>query len=497
MSDDMEKKQVSSRRILPSNAVMRTYTYESGNLEGLFSSIIESLGSHETDYPSLAVERILTSVCQHFRFGCGFVYESDHTHTFYLKEFFASYSTKGLPDSFELETHLNVEEIKEMLHAMVFYQHLDDNAKDEQRMGVFDSSSFMLVPVMGKDDHPIGLVGMMDRRRNILMDEQGVHAARMVLNMLANHVKLRIYQQNLALAEQSLKSILDNTGIDVYVNDFLTHDILYVNKSMAAPYGGLDKVMGQKCWQALYTDKTGQCEYCPQKKLIDDKGNPTKVYSWDYRRPFDGSWFRVLSAAFRWVDGRLAHVVSSVDITESKNNEALIAQMANYDSLTNLPNRRKLMKDCKDLMKDEKNLSAGGYLLFFDLDNFKTLNDSMGHQAGDELLSEVGKALQKSHFTKNRAYRYGGDEFIVMLSDVDREHVRKVVRFLLECFNEPWTLKDTSPICRASIGIAEYPVDATTPDELLHEADMMMYKAKQNGRGIACFTNGETITLES
>lgn len=467
----------------------RTYIYDSGDLQQLFAGIIESLGTPDED--ANVVERILTDICRHFKFGCGFVYESDHTGRFFLKEHFFSYSAHKLPEAFRLEKHLNVEEVGELLKSSVFYQHFD--AAGDETLGLFDSNTLMLVPSFGKDNKPIGLVGMMDRRRNILLDNQAVVAAKTVLNLLANHVKLRIYQRHLAFAEQSLQSILNNTGVDIYVNDFNTHEILYVNTSMAAPYGGVENLIGKKCWASLYTDKEEQCDYCPQKKLIDDEGNPTKIYSWDYRRPFDGSWFRVLSAAFRWVDGRLAHVVSSVDITENKHNEALIAQMANYDALTNLPNRRKLMRDCLEAMSHDKRHASGGFLLFFDLDNFKILNDSMGHQSGDELLTEVGKTLQKNPLTRNKSYRYGGDEFIILLSDTDRDYVVRVLHFLLNRFEQPWKLHGTSPVCRASIGVAEYPANAVTPEELLHKADMMMYKAKQNGRGIACFHDGEII----
>lgn len=371
MDKDAAKKKSSARDRTTSDAGTRTYNYNSINLQNLFVKIIESLSSH--DESGMVIERILNEVCKHFRFGCGFVYEVDHTNTFLLKERYAIYKTRDLPESFKLEAHLSTEEIRQMRKSSLFYLHHDDERPDKNH--IFASNTLMLVPVLNKDNKAIGLVGMMDRRRNILLDTKAVDAAKMVLNLLANHIKLRIYQRNLEFAQQSLVSILDNTGIDIYVNDFLTHEILYVNKSMAAPYGGLKKLMGRKCWDALYTDKTEQCDYCPQKKLIDENGNPTKIYSWDYRRPFDGSWFRVLSAAFRWVDGRLAHVVSSVDITENKTNEATIAKMANFDALTNLPNRRKLMRDCQEAMQSGRS----GYLLFFDLDNFKKLNDSMGH----------------------------------------------------------------------------------------------------------------------
>lgn len=475
---------------LPNEPGERSYNYNSSGLQQLFANIVEALSLPGESGDTIG--RILTDVCKHFRFGCGFVYEADHTHEFFLKDQYSAYFPSGLPTSFRLEKHLSVEEMQCLLRSSVFYQHNEVGGTAAALSSIFNSNSFMLVAVQNKDKKPIGLVGLMDRRRNILLDDQAVQAAHMVLNLLANHVKLRIYQRNLEYAEQTLVNILDNTGIDIYVNDFDTHEILYVNKSMAAPYGGRDNMLGKKCWETLYIGKDGQCEYCPQKKIIDENGNPTKIYSWDYQRPFDGSWFRVLSAAFRWVDGRLAHVVSSVDITENKNNEALIAQMANFDALTNLPNRRKLMLDCK-LALEKDGGSGKGFLLFFDLDKFKALNDSMGHQAGDQLLAEIGKALQKNPLTQNRAYRYGGDEFIVLLEDVDLGYVRSVVDFLLQRFSQPWQLGKVTPVCRASIGIAAYPADAASPDDLLHRADEMMYKAKQNGPGIACFYDGEIM----
>ena len=111
---------------------------------------------------------------------------------------------------------------------------------------------------------------------------------------------------------------MNNMGVDIYVNSFDSHDMLYANASMAAPYGGIKHFEGKKCWQALYTDKTGECEFCPKRHLIDENGQPTRVYSWDYQRPFDKCWFRVFSAAFPWIDGQMAHVITSVDIDHQK-----------------------------------------------------------------------------------------------------------------------------------------------------------------------------------
>ncbi len=214
-------------------------------------------------------------------------------------------------------------------------------------------------------------------------------------------------------------------------------------------------------------------------------------HSWDYQRPLDGNWFRVLSSAFRWVDGRLAQVISSVDIMENKRNEATIAHMANYDALTDLPNRRKLEGDCDELLVHAAASGGKVYLVFFDLDKFKALNDTMGHHVGDQLLAEIGRVLQENSYTRDRVYRYGGDEFVAILPDVSPAYVREVVDFLLDRFSRPWNLKAVSPVCRTSIGVACFPDDADSQSALLEKADAMMYRVKKTAPGTAVFASAE------
>ena len=140
----------------------------------------------------------------------------------------------------------------------------------------------------------------------------------LILGSLSKEIAVREYKEREVRASKTLSSIMNNMGVDIYVNSFDSHDMLYANESMAAPYGGIEHFEGKKCWQALYKDKTGECEFCPKKHLIDENGLPTKVYSWDYQRPFDKCWFRVFSAAFAWIDGQMAHVITSVDIDHQK-----------------------------------------------------------------------------------------------------------------------------------------------------------------------------------
>ncbi len=314
--------------------------------------------------------------------------------------------------------------------------------------------------------------------------------------LLVNAVKLEVYETGVKNAEHILSQVLDHTCIDIYVNDFYTHEILYVNKSMAAPYGGVEKMLGKKCWASIFDDKTEPCAFCPQLKLIDEEGNPTNTYSWDYQRPFDGSWFRVFSSAFPWIDGKLAHLVASVDITENKQNELLVQKLANCDALTGLANRRKLLKDIDSFIVDESLFGKEWCMLFCDLDGFKQINDTLGHAAGDALLKEVSSRLGKSSLVRCRPYRNGGDEFVVLLSWAERyEDIFTSINGIMKDFIDPCSFDGQTISCGCSIGAVKYPLDGITSNELLHNADLAMYEAKTAGKGtVRFYNNGKTCT---
>jgi len=457
----------------------------------LLVRIFEWLSS--SDQTKETIGHILTEVCKHYHFGCGFIYEADHSRTFHLKEKYTHYEISELNSPFRFDERLDKEAIDSLLKHSFFYQRLDEGTTDHSFVRPLNQNAFILVPVFDTEQSLIGLVGMLDRRSHTDISDETLYSCRMILNLIANHVKTRIIQRNLEFAQQSLVSILDNIGIDVYVNDFFTHEMMYANKTMAAPYGGLENMLGKKCWQALYDDKTGPCDYCPRNNLIDEDGAPSKNHVWDYQRPFDGAWFRVISAAFNWVDGRLVHVVSSLDITANKKNELIIERMAHYDALTNLPNRHKLLEDFESNLKEMKKNGKTGYCLFFDLDNFKHLNDDYDHQTGDEFLVQISDFLLESPLTRNNVYRYGGDEFILLYKDIEKEALNKIILFLLERFNSPWLLNGFSHNSSASIGVTTFPDGDLTLEAILNNADTMMYKAKQSGKGRACFSTGETV----
>ena len=438
------------------------------------------------------ISRSMHAICSQFSFDCGFIYEIDQNKCFSLKEH-CLYCDSLFPETFalnEIDSRYRHKIAKETFS----YFFADGTEEDDEKklLSFFSASSMLLSSIVDEHMRIYGLLLFVNKDLDNLLTEEGLNTLMVSLSMFSRYLGMRMYQNKLTFAQNSLENVLDNTGIDIYVNDFYNHDILYVNKSMAAPYGGISAFSGKKCFEVLYPGQNGPCEYCPQKNLIDHNGDPTKVYSWDYQRPFDGSWFRVFSAAFRWVDGRLAHVVSSADITDNKRNEELIQYMANFDSLTNLPNRRMLVSECEKRIT-HASLDEQGYLLFFDIDDFKSINDRFGHDAGDEFLIQLGRFFSDVPLLKNSIYRNGGDEFVAIVGgNVTQAEILSLADFIHQRFKKAWNLEAGNVYSNISIGVSCYPKDGTTADDLLHKADQAMYKIKKSGGGGVCF--GEQLT---
>lgn len=453
--------------------------------------LLEKLNTCD-DLNSLAGE-VLGELCAYFGFGAGVIYQADYTGTLYLVGSHSVYNVR-LPRMLNLKKQLAVEELQALVRQkmVTLKDGKDDMAKDSlsEKLGaLFDAKSMVLVPVADQHGALLAFVGIIDRRSDVRRPEGDMSFTAAVLATLATYYKTQLFQQRLENTQKSLERTLDNMGVDVYVNDFDTHEVLYANQSMAAPYGGREQLVGKVCWQALYGGKTEECDFCPRKKLVDENGRPGNVFSWDYQRPGDGAWFRVVNAAFPWVDGRLAHIVSSVDITDNKRNEEIIRKMAEYDCLTGLPNRFRLTNDFDEKLPGLALAGKELFVLFLDLDGFKKVNDVMGHGAGDELLQKVGTLLQSSALTRDKSYRYGGDEFVILWDSGQPGGVMDVVDYLLQGFSENWPLEDGEVKCGASIGISHYPHDNKLSSNLLRQADQAMYESKRKIKGSVHFYN--------
>ncbi|HWH95493.1 MAG TPA: EAL domain-containing protein [Baekduia sp.] len=196
-----------------------------------------------------------------------------------------------------------------------------------------------------------------------------------------------------------------------------------------------------------------------------------------------------------------AMMSSGVDLTERRAAEEQIAYLAYHDSLTGLPNRALLQEHLDLALARARRQEQAVGLLYLDLDGFKLVNDSLGHPAGDELLCHVTMRLSERRRGMDLLARQGGDEFLLLLADLDRPeaevHARRVADDLLQALAEPFSISGAEFHIGASIGVSLFPRDAADADELLRHADAAMYGAKSAGRnGVTVYSGDPHEPLE-
>ncbi|MBX9817144.1 MAG: diguanylate cyclase [Burkholderiaceae bacterium] len=221
-------------------------------------------------------------------------------------------------------------------------------------------------------------------------------------------------------------------------------------------------------------------------------GSHGKQYSLEL--PAGKRWFELSVVRKPTVPGEEERFIAIArDISERKSAEEAIRHLAFHDTLTGLPNRRLLTDRLQQAMGTSQRKGEYGALMFLDLDQFKQLNDSYGHDVGDLLLQEVARRLHQSIRAVDTVARLGGDEFVVLIQDLSadleeaRLHATTVGHKILASLNEPYALRQTLHTTTPSIGITLFRGEGTAPSELLKQADTAMYQAKARGRNTLCF----------
>ncbi|MGB7541380.1 MAG: EAL domain-containing protein, partial [Burkholderiales bacterium] len=181
------------------------------------------------------------------------------------------------------------------------------------------------------------------------------------------------------------------------------------------------------------------------------------------------------------------------DITGRKQGEEQIQYLANHDALTSLPNRAMFSEVLNLGLQNARRYNRTFAVLFIDLDRFKIINDTLGHEAGDKLLQEMGRRLTQTVRSSDTVARLGGDEFVVLVQEVSEpKQVEAVARKILTAIIKPMFLREQECRVTASIGICMYPSDARDEQSLMKNADIAMYRAKEEGKNTYMFYSEET-----
>jgi diguanylate cyclase (GGDEF)-like protein/PAS domain S-box-containing protein len=294
--------------------------------------------------------------------------------------------------------------------------------------------------------------------------------------------------RHLQASEQRLNTILDSVEAYIYIKDEQLR-YQYANRKLCELFGQpLEQVIGQTDEQ--FFDDTTATNLHENDRRVLTFGERVEVE--EINRGLDGATehaFLSVKLPLRNPDGQIYALCGiSTDITEHHKNLEKINQLAFYDPLTGLPNRRLLLDRLQQaLAKHSRGLQQGA-LLFIDLDNFKDLNDTLGHDMGDELLQQVAERLNSHVRAQDSLARLGGDEFVLMLEGLSASPVEAsrqveiVANKVVATLAAPYDLQGHSHISTASIGIALFPEGQASVDEILKRADLAMYQAKGAGR---------------
>ncbi|MEW8272317.1 MAG: EAL domain-containing protein [Candidatus Thiodiazotropha taylori] len=295
-------------------------------------------------------------------------------------------------------------------------------------------------------------------------------------------------------AEKRIRTLLqaiEQSPVSVVMTD-TNGDIEYVNRAFEITTGYESHEVLGKNPRILKSDNT-PAEYFKELWQAIGSGQSWRGELQNRKKNGDLFWERAYIAPVVDETGSTSHYLAvKEDISLQKQQEEKILHQANYDSLTNLPNRFLTLDRLSQIIKEAQRNEQMAAVLFLDLDDFKKVNDSMSHETGDKLLIQAAKRLKESVRIDDTVSRLGGDEFIVLLGSLHSEkEVLPIAEKILNCFKPPFVLDGRELILTASIGISIYPSDGNNPAELLRNADTAMYQSKEQGRNTFNFFTHE------
>ena len=324
-------------------------------------------------------------------------------------------------------------------------------------------------------------------------DEQGV--LRRVVVCFTDCTALKEAEQSLQKSEERLRLVLLGST-DAYWDYDLVEEKIHYSQRWWTMLGYQPDELGchTDLWlELMHPDDRPELLRFWKDLLEGDR----ETYSVEWRlRHHDGHYVPVLSRGFvtRDARGRALRVSgTNTDLTERKQAEQRIYELANFDHLTGLPNRRLLVEELDKALARSRRSGCFGAVIFLDLDNFKLLNDTMGHDFGDMLLRQVAERLRHTVRHCDQLARLGGDEFVLVLEDLAEEsreavsEAQHVVEKLQSSLAQPYYLDGRLFLSTPSMGVALFDGGATDLETILKQADLAMYRAKSEGRNTARF----------
>jgi diguanylate cyclase (GGDEF)-like protein/PAS domain S-box-containing protein len=344
-------------------------------------------------------------------------------------------------------------------------------------------------------DHEIYLLQRFADLASIALDNA------ILLNSYKNElIDRKQAEENLKNSEAKYRAIFEVANDGIYIHELETGKIIDVNEKACklCGYTKLEILKGNFKVIAMGEPPYSLKEY---KTLFSRAiaGEP-QLFEWKNKHK---------DSHFVWLEINLERVVIGKDdrilaitrdISERKAQEEAILQMAYYDSLTGLPNRRYLQERLVEELEKARRGEATGAVLFIDMDDLKMINDTLGHSCGDNVIIKAGTYILREAGKKSVVARIGGDEFVVLLPDEsDQEKVALLADRMVKLLSQDYEIGDSSIHMTASVGIAIYPMHGNTVEDVFKNSDLALYAAKGSGKNTWCFYEAglEKITYDN
>ena len=431
----------------------------SENKAATMSSLIGLLNSEET--VETVMIRFLKILVEEFHFTGGYVTHLDpKEHT---ADILAQYHNTGIASPFDKTRGLKADEI--LFTKEPVFMDSESIGKSPAVARWYESGvrAFLLYPLLTGEESSM-CISLCQINEERIFTREEIHFVNDAVKILKNILSRRIQNNSLSCSYASLESVLDSFKCCIYIKDRENEKVLFINKQL----------------QAAFPDKLSDGSF---EELLERKA--PFLYEVSSQTSADGIksiWYDMSRSDIVWVDGRKVSLYALYDITDRKSYQKKAEQQTYTDSLTGLYNRLCCERDLAIYADDAERNGQQGALLYLDLDDFKHINDGLGHQYGDILLKKISAALTGVRRIDRNCYRVGGDEFIMIVPPAEYNKLEWILTDIQNIFKKPWNLKDMDYYCTMSMGVVEFPRSGQGIQELIKKADIAMFEAKKKGK---------------
>ena len=302
----------------------------------------------------------------------------------------------------------------------------------------------------------------LERNQDKIWDEEEEKFLDDIRSILQNIYIKQTVKEALQNANVSLENVLENVSCGIYVRDAKTGQVIYTNKLYRAAFGSIFGEEGMDTYIAAATQSQ-------------------EFYQEHYFKKQE-KWLAIQYKQLSWTDGREAELCAVFDVSAKSFYQKKMEQQASHDSLTGLYNRMRCEQDLERCLQTAIELGMEGAILYIDLDDFKHINDGLGHQYGDALLQSIARHLSRISNVGDHCYRVGGDEFVIIVYHENYDLLSEMIEGIKELFAKAWRLKGKEYYCTMSMSVVRFPKEGKHFDELIKKADVALFNAKNAGK---------------